>query len=56
MKYFVYKYPHDGQDGLGALFVGLMGGAAGWVGGFLVAMWLQSQWLSRQRLEKKPSV
>ena len=31
MMYFVSKYPHDGQDILGCLFIGFVAGATMWI-------------------------
>jgi uncharacterized membrane protein len=51
--FFNYKYPHDGQNGLGALFVGLLTLPAAWILLFVFAMNLQRRWAwRRQEMER----
>ena len=37
-EYFVHLYPHDGQDVLGAIYFGFIGGAITWAGVFALVL------------------
>jgi hypothetical protein len=51
--YFVHAYPHDGLDGLGALFNALLGGMASWGIVFVLAMHWQHVWAWRRQAEQQ---
>src|ERR1700744_847993 len=52
MLYFAHEYPYDGQDGLGALAVGLMAGLASWVLCFWVGISILQERSKRRRTLK----
>jgi len=51
LRYYVRAYPHDGQDGLGAMMDGLT--AAFWIelAGFAVIFWLQRTFMPRGKAD-----
>ena len=49
--FFAHLYPYDGQDGLGSIAVGLIGGMFAWVGAFYVVFNWQRV---RARLRQPP--
>jgi uncharacterized membrane protein len=49
-KWFVYRYPHDGLDGLGALSISLIALAVSWVTLFLFTM--KWQWMRAWRKQQ----
>ncbi len=53
VRYFAYEYPHDGMDGLGALFVGISALPVSWVVLFMMLMkWLHVRAWRRQEAKR----